>query len=167
MYGKSVAGEMKWQGGKLVGSATVACPTWVQVQGDQSRRVLGELLAGKEPQDFPPVRFALGDLGPMKTLESRTTDAKGKELLRSVQYVEGKGRLEFNGRTLDVATRSILNFSAAMPDNGKPGVGIETFLTVKGRDLGLSRLADDEIDLRIGMRGTLEKSEPPKAPTRN
>ena len=163
MYGKSVSGEMKWQGGKLTGSATVACTHWVQVQGDQSRRVLGELLQGKTPDAFPPVRFTLSDLGEMKTLETKSVDAQGKELVKSVRYAEGKGKLDFAGRSLDVATRSILNFSTTMPDNGKPGVGLETFFTVKGRELGLVSLADDEVDVRIGMRGTLEKSEPPKA----
>ncbi|MGD0900954.1 MAG: hypothetical protein ABR915_24235, partial [Thermoguttaceae bacterium] len=81
-------------------------------------------------------------------------------------YCEGTGKLQFGDRTIDVSTKSILNFSETMPDRGKPGVGIETFFTIKGRDLGMRGMAGDEIDVRIGMRGTLVRSDPPGSKTK-
>jgi hypothetical protein len=36
-------------------------------------------------------------------------------------------------------------------------VAVDAYFTLKGRDLGLKRLAEEELDARIGMRGTFPK----------
>jgi hypothetical protein len=167
LYGRSVTGEMKWvvhrdrpdllvEGktvGRLTGSATVGCSHWVQVTGDQDRRVLGELISGKQPGDFPAVTFTLSGLSEMKALPKDPAAAKKT---RPVAYADGKGRLELAGRVIECDVKCLLNYAATMPDKGPPGMGIEVFFTVRGNELGLPQLADEGIDVRIGMRGTLE-----------
>jgi hypothetical protein len=46
-----------------------------------------------------------------------------------------------------------------MPDRGEPGLALDAYFTVKGRDLGLKRLPDDAVDVRIGMRGTFRGAD--------
>jgi hypothetical protein len=71
------------------------------------------------------------------------------------------GRLELAGRTIETPVKCLLSFSTSMPDKGLPGVAVDAFFTLRGKDLGLGPLADEEIDVRIGMRGTLEKAGGP------
>ena len=164
-YGRSVQGELAWREGKFTGQATVSCSHWVQQEGDQRRRVLGELLTGGSTNELPAMTFTVSDLGEMKTQEIPVTDApgKGKPAVKFVRYVEAQGKLEFAGRTLTVPVKCVIKYQTKLADNGVPGLAMETFFTVKGRDLGLTAMANDEIDMRVGMRGTLTKSSPPTA----
>ena len=36
-----------------------------------------------------------------------------------------------------------------------PGVAVDSFFTIPGKELGPRRLAEHEIDVRVGMRGTM------------
>jgi hypothetical protein len=156
LFGRSVSGEMKWvvhrdtpdllvdgkTVGQLTGSATVTCAHWLQVTGDQSRRVLGELIQGKQPAEFPAVGFTLSDLGRMKVLPLEPQDGMAGKKVAPAKVAEGKGRLEVAGRVIDCNVKCLLNYQETMPDKGAPGMAIDAFFTVKGKDLGLSGLAD-------------------------
>jgi hypothetical protein len=157
MFGKSVSGQLALQKGKWVGAATVRCSHWVQVNGDQSRRVLGELVHGKAADAFPPVVFTISELGETQEQEVRRVDEKGRTESRWLRYSVGKGKLELADRTVEVRAKCVLKVQNTLPDNGAPGVAVDAYFTLKGRDLGLKRLAEEELDARIGMRGTFPK----------
>lgn len=140
-YGRSVEGELEWRDGKLAGSATVRCSHWLQQVGDQSRRVLGGVSG-----PLPPFTFTISEIGELK---QRDLDRR-----LCVQYFEGQGRVEFGGRTVTVPVQCAPRMQPKPPDNAVPALALEVFFTVKGKDLGLTDLADDEIDVRVGLRGT-------------
>lgn len=147
-YGRSVVGELEWRDGKLAGRASVQCPHWLQQVGDQSRRVLRGV-AGP----LPPFTFTIGEMGELK---QRDVDRK-----LCVRYFEGQGRVEFGGHTVTVPVQCAAQVQPQPPDNAVPALALEVFFTVKGKDLGLTDLAADEIDVRVGMRGTFTPVTPP------
>ena len=147
-YGRSVEGELEWRDGKLAGLAIVQCPHWLQQVGNQSRRVLGSVTG-----PLPPFTFTISDLGELKQSD---VDRK-----LCVQYFEGQGRVEFGGRTVTVPVQCVPRMQPNPPDNAVPALALEAFFTVKGKDIGLTDLADDEIDVRVGMRGTFTPGTPP------
>jgi hypothetical protein len=147
-YGRSVEGELAWRDGKLAGRATVQCAHWLQQIGDQSRRVLGGI-AGP----LPPFIFTISELGELK---QRDVDRKS-----CIQYFEGQGRVGFGGRTVTAPVQCVPRMQPKPPDNAVPALALDVFFTVKGKDLGLTDLAADEIDVRVGMRGTFTPGAPP------
>jgi hypothetical protein len=148
-YGQSVEGELEWRDGKLAGRATVQCPHWLQQVGDQSRRVLGGVTG-----PLPPFTLTISELGELK---QRDVDRK-----LCIQYFEGQGRVEFGGRTVTVPVQCVPRMQPKPPDRAVPALALEVFFTVKGKDLGLTDLAADEIDVRVGMRGTFALGAPAK-----
>ena len=88
LYGKPVEGSAKATAGGLEAAFTLTCTSAAQPNGDQSRRVLGELFHGEQP---PSLRLTLESLGPRQTAELAGTDAKGRPQTRTVEYCQGEG----------------------------------------------------------------------------
>jgi hypothetical protein len=100
---------------------------------------------------LPPLTFTIREIGEMR---EREVDRR-----TSVRYADGQGRVEFGGCTVTVPVQCVPRMHLKPPDNGVPGLALEVFFTVRGRDLGLADLAGEEIDLRVGMRGTFTKDK--------
>ena len=159
LYGKPVEGTAAVKGGGLEAAFTVACTSATQTKGDQSRRVLGELYQGNAP---PTLRFTLDSVGGPKTVEVKSTDAKGKTQTKTIEYCDGKGTLEVAGRKLAVAPRVTYGFGKTQGVYKGPGkftepaesVRVTAWLTLKASDLGLKSLPPDAaVEVRLGMSG--------------
>jgi hypothetical protein len=159
MYGKPVEGTLTATAGGLDGEFTVACTSTCQAAGEPDRRLLGELL--RNPEQRPSLVFRVGALGPALTAEVKAVD-KGKDVVRMIEYREGKGTLEFAGKKLPVAPRITVKYNTS-GDGPVSGVHMNAYLTVPAGELGLSAVpADDLIDIRIGMTGTTRTQPPTK-----
>jgi hypothetical protein len=140
----------------------VLADNWLQPSGDQSRRILGELVKPGEKVQTP-IAFTLSTIGPAQAREVVSKGKDGKENKKSVDISEVTGTLEVGTKKLPVKGEATVSFQKPR-DGGVNGVGINVFLTLKGSDLGLKTLAAEEVDLRISFRGTSEAGPPPKAP---
>jgi hypothetical protein len=159
LYGKPVDGSLKYSSTALKGKFTVACTSTCQPYGEPDRRLLGELL--KDPNKPLPLVFHLESLGPVKTQEIKATE-KGKETVRTVEYHEGKGVLEFAGKKLAVGPRITLGYFGTR-DGPIYSVRLNAYVTLKASELGLAAPAPDGlIDIRIGMSGDTRTEPPPK-----
>ncbi|MEI6232949.1 MAG: hypothetical protein WCT04_07850 [Planctomycetota bacterium] len=159
LSGKPVNGECVVKTAGLEPRFTVACNTIAQNKGDQSRRILGELVKNEQAPKF---EFTLSALGPLKTQELSSVDKKGTAQTRTVEYFEGKGTLEFGAKKLDVAPRVTVGYRGPK-EGGVDGVRLTAWLSLTAKELGLSALPpESEIDVRIGMSGTTLTANPAK-----
>ena len=156
LIGKPVEGTLTFKDGKLQGTFTVECNKAIQTAGDQSGKVLGAFYIDGAT---PTAKLSITSLGDMTKAEIPTTDAKGKQGVKVVEYCMAKGTLEIGGRKIDVTPKLTINYGKTTgiykgPGNVSPStesVRLSAYVTVKGSDLGLK--TDDLIDLRIGMSG--------------
>jgi len=162
LYGRPVSGTLTSTAGVLTGEVKVLADNWLQSSGDQSRRILGELVKPGEKEQTP-IAFTLSTIGPAQAREVVSKGKDGKENKRTVDISEVTGTLEVGTKKLPVKGEGTVSFQKPR-DGGVNGVGINVFLTLKGSDLGLKTLAAEEVDLRIGFRGTSETGPPPKDP---
>ena len=158
MYGKPVAGALTATAGSLDGEITVACTSTCQPAGEPARRLLGELL--RDPAKPPTLVLRVGSLGPLQTAEIKTVD-QGKDVVRTVEYREGQGTLEFAGKKLPVTPRITTSYNTSK-DKPISGIRMNAYMSVPAGALGLAAVpADELIDIRVGMTGTTQ-TEPSK-----
>jgi len=159
LYGKPVEGSGRLENGRLQAAFTVACTSVVQPKGNQSRRLLGELLQGERPVQ---VKLTIESLDPMQTAELAGIDEKGRSQTRTVEFYPGHGILQIGDATVHVSPRVTFGFGktrgvyrgAAKVDPAIDVLYLNAFMTLKPADLGLkSPDAADPIDVRIGMSG--------------
>ena len=154
LSGKPVSGTWRIKGAQPEANFAVACNTLAQNKGAQNRRILGELVQNEQPPKF---EFTLLSIGAMKTQELSSIDKKGNPQTRVVEYFEAQGRLEIGAKKLDVAPRISVNYQGSK-DGSVDSVHLNAWLTITGKELGLAAPGTDgEIDVRIGMSGTIRK----------
>ncbi|MEI6231570.1 MAG: hypothetical protein WCT04_00855 [Planctomycetota bacterium] len=159
MSGKPVSGELLFKAGQLEPTFTVACSTVCQPRGDQSRRILGEFVKGEQPPKF---EFTLNSLGPAKTHTVTSVDRKGNPQSRTFTYYEGQGTLVLGDRKLPVTPRVTLTYHGPK-EGGVDTVNLNAWITLPGKELGLTAPGTaGDIDIRIGMSGTVNTENPPK-----
>jgi hypothetical protein len=168
MCGKPVSGSLTYgAAGPKAQAIVVECPTYCQPRGDQSRRVIGELVKASsgggesaKASDFTPkLSFAFNAFGPRKNEDLKVPDGKGQMVERELESYDVKATLELGGRKLDVNARCAMKYGKVV-EKSIEKVTINTYFTVKGKDLGLSGpLTNEEIDFRITCQGI--SGEPP------
>jgi hypothetical protein len=152
-------GHFRYSATKPEASFSVACDRMCQDQGDQSRRILGELVRGGKP---PLVRFTATSMTPFRTEEVTETDARGRTRKRQVTAAEIGGVLQVGSRRAVVRGRCTARFKAAKGETQPNYVLLNTTFTVKGSALGLTAPgATGDINVRVSMSATTHK-EPPK-----
>lgn len=161
LSGKPLSGQVVKQGDAAVGALAVECTTWCQPKGDQTRRVLGELIKGDVP---PKLTFAISALGAVKTEAITETDKNGKAVEKVLTFQDATATLDIGGTTVAVKPKCTVRWKAGARDGTSVGVRITAYCTIKGSDLGLKTLGSEEIDVRISMTGTETQGPQPKAP---
>ncbi len=152
--GKPVGGEFVFKAAQPEARFTVACNTIAQNKGDQSRRILGELVKNEQAPKF---EFSLESIGATKSATFESLDKKGNKQTRTVDYADGKGVLVLGDKKITVTPKITYSFSAPK-DGGIDTVRISAWLTMPGKDLGLTAPgAESDIDIRISMSGMVKK----------
>jgi hypothetical protein len=152
-YGRpGVVGAFTYDPKKPKATFVLNCDQRAQRNGDQSRRVLGDLLKGNAALG---ARFTVLSLGGPRSEEEETTDAKGRTSRRPVEYTPFRGTLELGDRQVNVNGKATYRFSKAGSDGTPESVYLELRFSVKGRDLGLARIKGD-LDCRAGATGYLK-----------
>jgi hypothetical protein len=163
VYGRSVEGALKYTANGAQGTVFGLADQWCQTRGLQDRRVLGELISpDKDGKVDMPVNVSFLSLGPVKTEEYMENDNNGREIKKSVTYQEAIATLDLGGRKLTIRPKCVIRWHPPSGRSTQTRVELSAFITVKGRDLGLTKLANEDIDLRINMQGYDQKSPPPK-----
>ena len=160
LYGKPESGMVEWSGGALKGSLVVQCDKWNLMQGLQHRKVLGELLAGLAPGGAPPVlKLSLDNLGELKTEAVIGKDGKPAG---EISLLQAQGTLELGAVKLAVTPKVTVQMSAPGRDGAINPIRLTAWLVLKGKELGLKQLAEEEIDARISFTGSDQPAPPAK-----
>ncbi len=156
-YGKpAVAGTFTYDPKAPKASFAMNCDQRVQRNGDQSRRVLGDLLA-----DNPSLgaRLTVRSLAAVRSEDEETTDSKGRTARRSVEYAPFSGTLALGDQEVEVKGKATFRFSKAGDEGGPESVYLDLRFNVKGSDLGLTKITGN-LECRAGATAFL------KPPTR-
>jgi hypothetical protein len=158
LYGKPESGLVELNDGALKGSLVAVCDQWTQTQGLQHRRVLGELLAGLPAAGAPPVlRLSLDILG-----ELRPEAVSGKEgkPAGEVTVVPARGTLELGTKSVKINPKVTVQLNGPGWDGAHNPIRLTAWFVLKGKDLGLKQLAEEEIDVRISFTGGDQPAPP-------
>lgn len=148
--GKPVSGEITWSGGKPSGSFSVECPTWCQPKGDQSRRVLGDLMKGDTP---PKLGFTIESLGAFTSRSVESPERDGKTSTRIIDSCPAKAVLTIGSHSLKVDAECAVKTGQVVEKEWQKTT-VSAYFTVRGRDLGLGGdLAGKDIEVRISAYG--------------
>jgi hypothetical protein len=155
LYGKPASGLVELNDGALKGSLVAVCDKWNLLQGLQHRKVLGELLAGLPAGGAPPVlRLSLDILG-----ELRPETVSGKEA-GEVTLVPARGTLELGTKSVKINPKVTVQLNAPGRDGANNPMRLTAWFVLKGKDLGLKQLAEEEIDVRISFTGGDQPAPP-------
>ena len=127
------------------------CPTMVQRNGEQERRLFGELCKEKAPA----VSFAISSMGKWTSETVDSIDNKGKKVTKTVDFVPTEGTLDVGGKTVKVKGKSTLKFQFEKGSDTATSVAFDTRFTLRGGDLGLAAVPG-EIQVRAGTTGYVE-----------
>jgi hypothetical protein len=149
-YGKpAAAARISSDPAGPAGSFSLLCDQMAQRNGDQSRRVLGELVKDGKP---PTVRLTVKELGKLRT---EMVEIAGKGGKKPVEYAPARADLEVAGRKVPVEARASYNWKFGRGDNPE-SVAIELSFRLKPADLGLTRITGP-IECRAGIIGFVKK----------
>ncbi|MFP4106008.1 MAG: hypothetical protein ACLFVU_07950 [Phycisphaerae bacterium] len=129
-YGRPVGkGTFTYTNNGPKGSFTLACDRICQPQGDQSRRVLGEIVRDAE---IKPITFEVKSFGPAK--ERTVTEKKGKGTRkRTYNYAPAKGVLTIDGKATPIEAECTWEYPATVAKC----MQITFRLEIDGKKLGL------------------------------
>jgi hypothetical protein len=159
-FGKPGAvGSLTYDRKKPKASFLLNCDQMAQRNGDQGRRVLGELL--KDNSDLG-VALAVRSLGALQSQEEETTDEKGRTSRRTTEYAPFHGTLTVGDRQANVNGRATYRFTVPKRD-GDPtdSVYLELRFKVRGSDLGLTK-ARGNLECRAGITGYATLAKVPR-----
>jgi hypothetical protein len=142
-------GTFSYDGKAPKASFVLSCDTLVQGQGDQSRRVLGELL-GTVPA--PAARLTVRSLGQVRSEVEETTDDRGETVRQPVEFAPLQGTLEVAGRQVDVNGKARYRFNKPRAPAEVESVVLDLRFKVRASDLGLTRLKGN-VECRAGAVG--------------
>ncbi len=132
------------------GSFSLLCDQMVQKNGDQSRRILGELVKDGKP---PLIRLTVKELGKLQT---EMTEAGSKASKKPQEFALARGELDLGGKKIPVEARTSYSWKLARGNEGAESVAIELRFRIKGADLGLTRFRGP-IECRAGLTGFAKK----------
>jgi len=158
LYGKPESGMVELNDGALKGSLAVVCDKWNQTKGLQHRRVLGELLGGLPAGGAPPVlRLSLELNG---ELRAEAVAGKDGKPAGEVTLVPARGTLELGTKSVKINPKVTVQLNAPGRDAAINPMRLTAWFVLKGKDLGLKQLAEEEIDVRISFTGGDQPAPP-------
>lgn len=135
-YGRPAgAGTFTFDPRKPTASLTLRCEQLAQKNGDQSRRVLGELLRDGRT---PVVTLTVRAMGALVT-ERRATLVNGKKKTTTVEFAPVEAVLAVDGRQVPVRAVATFRWSYARNAERPEAVYLDLLFTVNPADLGLSK----------------------------
>jgi len=136
-------------------SFSFTCDKMCQPNGDQSRKVLGELAGPGEP---PTVSFEAKSMGPFQTKTREYKDRKGRTKKKSYEYSMMKGVLTVRGKRIDIEGEATCKYRYDRNATKPSSVYIEATFMVAKHDLGLRTAAvPEELRVRIGTSAYAQK----------
>lgn len=147
-YGRPLSGRIEWQAGKPSGSFILVCDKLVQPNGEQDRRILGELINPAAPLT---VTLTVKSLGAMVDETIERKDTRGKALTYRVSSCEADAMLDIGGRSLAIRPRVTFR-PGKIVEKSTDKVAVSVWFSLTGRDLGMKGRAKDEtFDVRISV----------------
>ena len=147
-YGRPAGpGALTFDPNKPAVKLALRCDQQAQKRGDQSRRVLGELLG--EGRSVA-VTLALESMGALTTEKVETTDRRGKKTTKTVEYAPVKGALEIDGRKAAVEGKATFRWGYAKNGERPESVYVDVTFRVKPAELGLKAVTSP-LDCRAGF----------------
>jgi hypothetical protein len=148
-YGKPVGtGTFTYDAKKPKASFTLFCDRLVQRNGDQGRRVLGDLLTDNASLT---AKLTVSSLTAVRKEDEEITDGPGSTSWRSSEFMPFTGTLELGDQQVDVNGKARYRFTNP-PNGGPETVSLDLRFKVKGSDLGLTKIKGN-LDWRVGATG--------------
>jgi hypothetical protein len=133
------------------------CDHLAQKNGEQDRRVLGELLtAGKSPV----VRFTLKALQPLQSETVKVEVKEGKFQDKVVNFFPAEGTLDLDGKALPITGKLTLKPNYDKDKTKVEALYAEVTATVPGSTLGLK--AVPTVAIRVGFTGYADTKDAKK-----
>jgi len=155
-YGRAVEGTFQYDPTGPKAGFTVVCDKMCQPHGDQSRKVIGELLKPDKPL---LVTFAVKAISAFR----RTAEPSGKGKRTESDAAELDATLGLDGKKLPLQATAFFRYEGEKGAETASQVRIITTFTLKGADLGLkAEAAQGPISVRLEMLGMASKEAPPK-----
>ena len=149
-YGKPAAGTtVKIGAAGPTGTFSLLCDQMTQKNGDQGRRVLGELVKDGKP---PVVRLTIKELGPLQT-EPAEAGSKSK---KETEFASARAELEVAGKKVPVQAKALFTWKFVKGGESAESVAVELRFRVQPADLGLTRI-EGPIECRAGITGYVKK----------
>jgi hypothetical protein len=144
-YGKPAAdGAFTFDPVKPKGTFTLVCDTMVQRNGEQGRRVLGDLVKGGKP---PVVTLTVQSFAAVRT--EMVEAGKGP---KKIDYYPAEVVLEMAGKKVAAPARVASKFVYGKAGETPESISFEIQFTVKPQDLGL-QIGPGVIECRAGATG--------------
>lgn len=155
-YGRPASdGRYVYSAQRPTASFTVKCDHMCQPKGDQSRKVLGELVKGDTP---PVVTFAVTAASAIREKTAEYVDSRGRKKTKKYEYSIMKGVLDVGGRKSNVEAEATFKYRYGRNATAPESVYIEAKFTMRGKDLGLREAdAPAEVSVRVGTTAYARK----------
>jgi hypothetical protein len=113
---------------------SLRCDTMAQRNGDQSRRLLGELVKESKP---PVVSFTVTALGKPATESVEVAGKGGKPGKKTVEYTPAEGVLDVGGKKVSVSGKAAFHYAWGKTGETPESVTIDIRFRLQGSNLGL------------------------------
>lgn len=135
VYGKpAAAGTFTFDAARPKVDFSLLCDQLAQKNGDQSRRVLGDLTQGGKPLAFV---LTVKALAPLQLATVESVDAKGKVTKKTVEQFPFEGEFAIGGRKTTVKGLSTVKYSYAKNAEQPDALTWEGVFLLTGQELGL------------------------------
>ena len=160
-YGKGTGGQVVYQDGVLKGQVTMTFSNATQPNGDQSRRVLGEL---SQNEKYPTVTINIKSMGELGNKEVPVLDKKGTPTgkTRSESVYTPDVELKIGDKVVKINATIKAHFTTEKNSDKVDRLTLEVKAAIKAKDLGLKALpAEQEVVMTAWLNGG-PASAPPK-----
>jgi hypothetical protein len=137
-------------------NVSLTCPKLAQGAAGHDLKILGETMADGQ---IPPTRFTVHRMGPWLT-------ASPADKIGACEQAPIEGELAVGDRRMAVKTNAIVRYTLPRDRNEMSSmvagnlmgmsVSVKVDFTIKGRDLGLKKVADKEIRVTVHSRAFTE-----------
>jgi hypothetical protein len=150
-WGKGTGGQVVYQDGALKGQVTMTFSNATQPNGDQSRRVLGEL---SQNEKYPAVTINIKSMGPLGTKEVPAFDKHGNPTgkTRNESVYTPDAELKIGEKVVKINATIKAQFIAEKDQVNR--LTLEVKAAIKAKDLGLKALpAEQEVVMTAWLNG--------------
>ncbi len=152
-------GQLTFDPKKPSAKMTLLCDKGSQLKGEQTNRILGELI---KDEKSPAVTFAILSAGEVVQMQFEKEE-KGKKVTETRDVIPLKCELQVGDKKVPVTGNAFLKFNTPKGKDKPDSVAIEVKFTTTGKDLGLkAEGCTGPIQVKVSTTAYTEFPQKPK-----